>query len=159
MRAFDQIQFRRACSAYATGVTIVTTTDRAGAPVGLTVNSFTSVSLEPPLVLWCVGGHSRSFETFSSASHYAVHVLHKGQQDLARRFAGRDEDKFTGLVWRRGELGSPILPEFSACFQCTMHAVHPAGNQNILVGRVVAIEDRGDADATLYFRGQYRELG
>ena len=159
MEAINEYQFRRACSAFATGITVVTTADEAGRPAGMTVNSFTSVSLEPPLVLWSVGRHARSFPVFSASDHYAVHILHRGQRELATRFAGGGPDKFTDLDWHAGVLGSPVLADYAVCLQCRVVQVHPAGQQNLLVGEVVAIDDRGREDATLYFRGRYWSLG
>ncbi|MEZ5661157.1 MAG: flavin reductase family protein [Burkholderiaceae bacterium] len=159
MNPFNEFQFRRACSAFATGITIVTTADAQGRPFGMTVNSFASVSLEPPLVLWSVGSHARSFRTFSASGHYAVHILHRGQQELATRFASTGDDKFAGLACETGLLGSPILPDFAVCLQCRVVQVHPVGQQNLLVGEVLELDDRGHEDATLYYRGRYWSLG
>ena len=158
MSTFDTREFRNACGMFATGITIVTTIDSEGEPVGMTVNSFASVSLEPPLVLWSVGDHARSFDTFSNTDHYAVHVLHEGQQALSNRFASRGEDKFADLDWTIGDAGSPILPDYAACFQCKMEAVYPGGDHNILVGRVVSFDNRGADDALLFFKGRYRKI-
>lgn len=158
MQDFDAKAFRNACGMFATGITVVTTTTPQGEPVGMTVNSFSSVSLDPPLILWSVGNHARSFDLFSQTTHYAVHILHKEQEALSTLFASRGEEKFTNLAWTTGVAGSPILPDFAVCFQCTMEHVYPGGDHNILVGRVVAFEDRGHQAALLYFRGKYRTL-
>ena len=154
----DQTEFRNACGMFATGITIVTTMGPEGEPVGMTVNSFASVSLDPPLILWSVGKHARSFDLFSAAESYAVHILHTGQEELSNLFASRGEDKFDKLAWTKGEAGSPILPEYAVCFQCQMESVYPGGDHNILVGRVIAFEDRQHEDALLFFRGKYRTL-
>lgn len=158
MGDFDQKAFRNACGMFATGITVVTTVGPEGEPVGMTVNSFTSVSLDPPLVLWNVGNHARSFALFSTTAHYAVHILHKEQEALSSHFATRGDDKFRDLNWSLGIVGSPILPDYAVCFQCTMEHVYPGGDHNILVGRVVAFEDRGNQEALLFFRGKYRRL-
>ena len=159
MRNFDQKEFRNACGMFATGITIVTTTAPNGEPVGMTANSFTSVSLDPPLVLWNVGNHANSFDIFSNADHYAVHILHKEQENLSNLFASRGEDKFGDLDWQTGEAGSPILPDYAVCMQCKMEHVYPGGDHNILVGRVIAFEDRSLDHALLFFKGGYHTLG
>ncbi len=143
MGNFDQKELRNACGSFATGITIVTTTTPAGEPVGMTANSFSSVSLDPPLILWSVGNYARSFAIFSSTTHYAVHILHTGQEALSNLFAGRSEDKFSQLTWTVGVAGSPILPDYAVCFQCTIAHVYPGGDHKILVGRVVAFDDAG----------------
>ena len=158
MSEFDQKEFRNACGMFATGITVVTTTGPEGKPVGMTVNSFASVSLDPPLVLWSVGDHARSFDIFSNTDHYAVHILHKEQKDLSNLFASRGEDKFADLDWTTGEVGSPILPDYAVCFQCKMEYVYPGGDHNILVGRVIAFENRDKSDALLFFKGKYHQL-
>lgn len=158
MGIFDQKEFRNACGAFATGITIVTTTTPAGDPVGMTANSFSSVSLDPPLILWSVGNQARSFAIFSSTTHYAVHILHTGQEALSNLFAGRGEDKFSQLNWTTGVAGSPILPDYAVCFQCTIAHVYPGGDHNILVGRVVAFDDRGAMNALLFYKGCYHHL-
>ena len=158
MENFDPKAFRNACGMFATGITVVTTTGPQGEPIGMTVNSFASVSLTPPLVLWSVGNHANSFALFSNAKHYAVHILYKQQESISALFASRGEDKFGGLNWTTGVAGSPILPDFAVCFQCTMEHVYPGGDHNILVGRVVAFEDRGNSDALLFIRGKYHKL-
>lgn len=159
MSNFDSKKFRHACGMFATGITIVTTTNDEGEPVGMTANSFASVSLDPPLVLWSVGSYAHSFPIFSNADHYAVHILHKDQKDLSNLFASRGQDKFSGLDWTAGEAGSPILPEYAVCFQCKMEHVYAGGDHNILVGRVMAFDDRENQDALLYFRGRYDQIG
>ncbi|MEM7126280.1 MAG: flavin reductase family protein [Chloroflexota bacterium] len=158
MSDFDTKAFRNACGMFATGITVVTTMTPDGEPIGMTANSFASVSLDPPLVLWSVGNHANSFDLFSQTEHYAVHILHNEQEALSNLFASRGEDKFGELKWTTGVAGSPILPDYASCFQCTMEHVYPGGDHNILVGRVVEFEDRGNEEALLFFRGGYRTL-
>lgn len=159
MSDFDQKEFRNACGAFATGITVVTTMGPDGEPVGMTANSFSSVSLDPPLVLWSVGNHAGSFDIFSKAEHYAVHILHKDQEELSNLFASRGEDKFGNIDWSKGELGSPLLPDYAVRFQCKMEHVYPGGDHNILVGRVVAYDDRGAEEPILFYKGRYAKIG
>jgi len=158
MSVFDQKEFRNACGAFATGITIVTTMGPNDEPVGMTANSFSSVSLDPPLVLWSVGNHAGSFDIFSSAEHYAVHILHKEQEVLSNLFASRGEDKFGNIEWSKGELGSPILSDYAVCLQCKMEYVYPGGDHNILVGRVVAFDDRDIEAPILFHKGRYANI-
>lgn len=155
MQAFDQIAFRNACGMFATGITIVTTLRPDGEPIGMTVNSFASVSLDPPLILWSVGEHAYSYDVFKNTDYFAVHILRKDQEVLSNLFASRGEDKFGGIEWSLGEFGSPILSEYAACFQCKTEHIYPGGDHKIIVGRVMTFEDRGDQEALLFFRGRY----
>ena len=158
MSEFDPKEFRNALGMFATGITIVTTMGPNGEPIGMTANSFSSVSLDPPLVLWSVGEFAGSYGIFTKAEHFAVHVLRKDQEDLSNLFASRGEDKFGDIAWSKGDYGSPILPEYAACFQCTMEHTYPGGDHMILVGRVRSFDDRGEEEALLYFRGKYRMI-
>lgn len=158
MSDFDQKEFRNACGMFATGTTIVTTMGPNDEPIGMTANSFASVSLDPPLVLWSLGQHAHSYEIFSNASHYAVHILHKEQEALSNLFASRGENKFGGLEWTKGKGDVPILPDYAVRFECKVEYVYPGGDHDILVGRVLAFDDRGHKNALLFFRGGYQEL-
>jgi len=151
--------FRRACGNFPTGIAVITTLDGDARPVGLTASSFTSAALSPPMVLWTVGPHARSFDSFLQASHYAVHVLHKEQQALAAHFAGGSDDKFARLDWRTGVQGLPILPDFSVCLECAVEDVHPCGNQKLMIGRVVNIISQDREDALVYFQSEFRHIG
>jgi flavin reductase (DIM6/NTAB) family NADH-FMN oxidoreductase RutF len=154
----QQRKLRDAFGAFTTGICVITG-HNGSRPFGMTVNSFSSLSLEPPLLLWNVGDHSDCYEPFRTARHFAVHVLHSDQQALSRRFATKNADKFAELDWKRGEWGSPILPEYMVCFECTTEAVHPSGDHLIMVGRVRRFDDRGTArEPLLYHRGRYRHL-
>src|SRR6201992_3270088 len=114
----DPRDFRTALGSYATGAPIITAADGDGKPYGITCNSFASVSLNPPLVLWSLVLYSSSLSAFQNASHFAVNVLGAGQQALANRFAKSSEDKFTGVDWTPGLGGAPLLLESVASFQC-----------------------------------------
>src|ERR1700704_5874834 len=114
----DPRDFRNALGTYATGVTIITATGADGKPYGLTCNSFASVSLTPPLVLWSLGMFSQRLSIFQNASHFAVNVLGASQQALAKQFSSSSEDKFTGVEWTAGRGGAPLLKGSVANFQC-----------------------------------------
>lgn len=150
----DPQEFRRALSAFATGVGVVTTVDRQGNKVGITISSFNSVSLDPPLVLWSVGLDSMSYDVFVAAEHFAVHVLAQHQMDYSDRFAQRSESKFSGVDCREGLHGVPILPDFAACFECSTEHVHAGGDHKIIVGRVHRVEER-EAEPLIYHRGEF----
>ena len=141
-----------------TGVTIVTTRGENGAPVGLTANSFTSVSLEPPLVLVCVDKRLRSYPAFRVGGHYAIHVLREDQAELSTRFATSGADKFEGVRCRRGLGGVPILPGYLALFECEIAQAHEAGDHAIFVGEVLRVEvPPGDLPPLGFLRGKYVE--
>ncbi len=156
--SFDQKEFRNACGSFATGITIVTTTGPGDEPIGMTVNSFSSLSLDPPLVMWAVGSDAISHDIFSQTDHFAIHILHKDQEGLSNLFASRGEDKFSSLDWTPGAAGSPVLPDYAVCLQCKTENVYPGGDHNILVGRVIALDDRGTEQPILFYKGRYANL-
>lgn len=150
---------RDALGCFGTGVTVVTTIDASGEPIGLTANSFTSVSLDPPLILFLLAKNSANLSTFRSVGKFAVNVLHIGQQPLAGQFARRDAPRFESVDWTvRAEGGSPILAGSLASFDCHIHAVHDAGDHVIFIGRVDHAWFEPHRDPLLYFRGKYRRL-
>ena len=153
-KPFGLRALRRALGTFATGVTIVTARDADGRPVGMTANSFNSVSLEPPLVLWSVDRSARSAAAFRAATHFAVHVLEEGQADLSNRFARKGDDKFAGLDWREGEGGVPLLSGALAVFECRTQAVHEGGDHEIIVGEVDRFEAH-DGDGLVFAAGGY----
>lgn len=133
---FDSTHFRAALSQFATGVTIITTRDEHGGFTGLTASSFNSVSLTPPLVLWSLGGQSRSMPLFSGNSHYVINVLAADQAWLAERFASRIDDRFDGVDYELSQTGLPILHGASAWFECHNRSRYPEGDHVIFVGEV-----------------------
>lgn len=149
---------RDALGCFGTGVTIVTTLDADGAPVGLTANSFTSVSLDPELLLVCLNRKSQSLPTFEKAEAFAVNVLRVEQKELAQRFAMSDADRFRDTLWSSWATGVPILDGSLASFECTKYAEYDGGDHLILVGRVIDVRFEAQEDPLLYFRGAYREL-
>jgi len=152
----QQREFRDALGAFATGVTIATTKDPDGKPVGVTASSFNSVSIDPPLVLWSLAKSSLSRATFCDSGHFAVHVLAASQEDLSNRFARSGEDKFAGVDWHEGELGSPVFDQHAALFQCQTRHQYEGGDHIILVGEVINFEARDEAPL-LFHGGSYAE--
>ena len=136
----DTRALRDAFGAFMTGVTIVTTIGADGAPAGLTANSFTSVSLDPALLLVCLSGKSRTLPAIRSSGGFAVNILSEGQRDLSNRFAGRSEDRFAGVDWAPGPRGAPILAGACGWFDCALHDEVGAGDHLIMIGRVEGFE-------------------
>lgn len=153
----DTTAFRRALGMFATGITVVTALGRDGRPVGLTVNSFNSVSLAPPLVVWSVANHLPVAQEFVSASHFLVNVLAADQLALSQRFATRAEDKFEGLTDLVSERGLPRLPGTCAWLCCRNAVRHAGGDHTVFIGEVEAF-GRDDKAPLLYFGGRYRWL-
>ena len=154
----DPRTLRDALGCFATGVTVVTCLDSNEKPAGLTVNSFTSVSLDPPLLLVCIAKAAASARTLAGAPNFAVNVLQTGQQPASIRFSTRDQDRFGTTPWSCGEEGAPILKDSLGVFECERFAVHDAGDHHILVGQVVKASFDAGLDPLLYFRGRYRRL-
>lgn len=150
--------FRAALGRFATGVTVLTTRTPEGRPIGVTISSFNSVSLEPPLILWSLSRHSPKLVIFRQASHYAVNVLAADQAVVSDRFAAADADPFDGLRVREGLGGVPLLEGCSAWFECRPEAEYPGGDHLIFVGRVHGFA-QGEAKLPLIFHDStYREL-
>ena len=154
----DSRTLRDALGCFATGVTVVTCLDADGDPVGLTANSFTSVSLDPPLLLVCIAKQAASASAMVGASHFAVNVLQTGQQPASIRFATRHEDRFGLNDWSPGEYGAPVLEKSLGVFECETHGVHDGGDHHMLIGQVVKARFDASLDPLLYFRGSYRRL-
>lgn len=154
----DPRTLRDALGCFATGVTVVTCFDGDGEPVGLTANSFTSLSLDPPLLLVCVAKAAASAVPLSSATNFAVNVLQTGQQPASITFSTRVEDRFGCTEWSVGEHGAPVLMQSLSVFECRRHAIHDGGDHFILVGEVVKASFESGLDPLLYFRGRYRRL-
>ena len=154
----DPRTLRDAMGCFATGITIVTALDTAGAPVGLTANSFTSVSLDPPLLLVCIANSAGTAPALREAGHFGVNVLQIGQQPTSNRFAARGEDRFANQPWAPGQTGVPLLGSSLVSFECQRESLHEAGDHFILVGRVVRAQFEPHRDPLLYFRGKYRRL-
>jgi len=150
--------FRAVLGRYATGVTVVTTRTATGEPVGLTVNSFTSVSLDPPLVLFCLDRGAGSLPAFETSGAFAVNILAAGQETLSNRFADPDAARFGADATAAWSTGAPILADALAALDCALHARHDGGDHIILVGRVLQLAVLSDGDPLVYWRGAYRRL-
>ena len=149
--------FRTALGNYATGITVITAPGINGESVGMTANSFASVSLEPPLVLWSVDKSVPEANDFVAAGHYAVHVLHQDQQQLSHTFSDDSVDKFADLTVEPGIGGLPLLAEYSVRLQCKTVNRHEEGDHVILIGQVLDVQVQ-PADPLVFFDGAYRRL-
>lgn len=140
---------------FATGVTVVTARDADGRLIGLTANSFNSVSLEPPLVLWSLSLRAGSMPVFARGSHYAINILAADQVELAERFATKDVDRFAGVPWRPGLAGAPVLEGCAAVFECFNRSRYEEGDHVIFVGEVEHCSRREDASPLIFHGGRY----
>jgi len=157
-QALDAGALRAALGGFATGVTIVTCRAANGMPVGLTVNSFNTLSLEPPLVLWSLRLASPSLSAFDAARHFAVNVLAESQVDLSRRFASATSAKFDEGLWGEGVAGVPVLAGCAATLECELASHQAAGDHRLYLGRVVAAASQ-PVSPLVYHRGRYHLLG
>ena len=160
--AVDASAFRQAMGTFATGVTVVTVACDDGDMHGMTVNSFTSVSLDPMLVLVCLNGSSRGVSLIERAGAFAVNVLSAGQQDLSRWFASRHrpagQEMFDGVLFEPGETGCPVLADTAASFECRLRQSHRAGDHLIVLGEVVALVHRPRLEPLIFHSGTYNPL-
>lgn len=156
---FDSFAFRRALGSFATGVVVVTARSPAGENCGITVNSFSSVSLDPPLILFCLDRAALSFDIFCGAESFAINVLGEHQHELSVRFATAAIDKWNGVahdVWS-GDL--PVLRGCLANLACRREALYEGGDHVIILGRVERLQVAGDGDPLVYFQSGYRSIG
>jgi flavin reductase (DIM6/NTAB) family NADH-FMN oxidoreductase RutF len=149
--------FRRAAGRFATGITIATVIDPEGAPHGLTVNSFTSVSLEPPLVLVCIAHAAVTVESFRTAKYFGINILASDQRELSDHFARKGHNRFATLEWTPGETGVPLLPGVLAAMECEVYSTVRAGDHDIFLGEVVRVEVH-DKQPLLYYSSSYYSL-
>ncbi len=154
----DPRAFRRALGSFLTGITVVATVQPDGSPRGFTANSFTSVSLDPPLILICIAKTASSCPIFTAASHFSVNILAEHQMSVSGLFASKSADKFAGVGWRHGPAGSPVLDEVAAWFDCRRQEVIDAGDHVILIGRVAGFEERA-VNPLGYCRGAHITFG
>jgi flavin reductase (DIM6/NTAB) family NADH-FMN oxidoreductase RutF len=155
--AIDPADFRRALAQFASGVTAVTTRDASGRSLGLTVTAFSSVSLEPPLVLVCVDTRSETNAGFRDSGTFGVSVLSEEQEDVSKQFAWGGAAKFDKAETVDGTTGVPLVAGALAHLECRVVAAHPAGDHTIYVGEIVAMATRPGRPLT-YWQGQYRRL-
>jgi flavin reductase (DIM6/NTAB) family NADH-FMN oxidoreductase RutF len=153
----DPDTFRRACSRFATGITIATVSGEDGTPYGLTVNSFTSVSCRPPMVLICVDYRSSILRYFRKSQFFGINILSDRQQDLSVRFSQRSQDHFIGVDWSYGPNGTPLLSGVLGALECCVSQTVEAGDHAIFVAEVVNTRYQ-DGKPLLYFGSSYREI-
>ncbi len=154
----DQLRnFRDCLGKFATGVTVVTCRDAAGVPVGITVNSFSSVSLEPPLILWNIAKVSRALDAYLAAEHFGISVLTAAQEPLSAHFARSDNGHFDNVDHDLTERGVPRLADALAWFECRTFDTHDCGDHFIIVGEVIDYE-AAEGQPLLFFAGQYAAL-
>ncbi len=150
----ESSEFRRVLGHFPTGVTVVTAPTDDG-PAGMAIGSFASVSLDPPLVMFCPGRESATWAKMSAADRFCVNVLGDDQADVCGVFAGRAEDKFAGIEWSTRITGSPVIDGSVAWIDCELHAVHDGGDHHIVVGLVRGLATEHDNGPLLFFRGGY----
>lgn len=155
--AVSKDEFRRAMGSFASGVNIVTTRSEEDEMLGMTVSAFSSLSLEPPLVLICIDKRASIHDHLKEDRHFAVNVLAEDQESLSARFASRDSDRFNGIECAEGACGSPLIEGALAHIECRIVAVYPGGDHTIYVGEVEATRVI-DGNPLAYFRGRYSRL-
>jgi flavin reductase (DIM6/NTAB) family NADH-FMN oxidoreductase RutF len=153
--SFTAQDFRAALSTFATGVTVVTARTPEGVRVGLTANSFNSVSLAPPLVLWSLSRNAGSMAIFERGSHYAINILAASQRELAERFASKSVDRFAGVAWREGAGGAPVIDGAAAVFECFNRSRYEEGDHVIFVGEVERCSVTPGATPLIFHGGRY----
>ena len=154
----DPRLLRNALGRFATGVAIVTAIDPDGKPMGLTVNSFSAVSLAPALVLWCLDNSSHNLDAFCRASHHAINILTLEQMALSDRFASFPGDRFAGIEWQAGTGGAPVFPGCCAVFEVANETRHAGGDHTIFIGRVERLQENPEPAPLLFHAGQYGQL-
>jgi len=157
MSELDQQEFRSVLGTFATGVTVITCRDAEGHAAAMTVNSFASLSLNPPLVLWSIEKTSDQFDAFAEATHYAVNILSESQQDISNHFATPGTDKFDGVDHMSGHQNLPLLPDCCGVIECEIVERYDGGDHIILVGRVAATQ-KTDKKPLIFHGGQYGAL-
>ena len=153
----DTKLFRDALGSFATGIAVVTARDTKNTPIGITISSFASVSLNPPLVLWSIDRNSNLFARFFKVSHYAVHILAEDMQEASNHFAKASNHQFDNIMFERGIAGLPLLPGYTARFQCEVVKRHVGGDHIILVGHVLDMQ-HAPAKPLVFHAGQYARL-
>lgn len=154
---FHSADFRRVCGLFATGVAVLTTRAADGAPHGITINSFSSLSLQPPLVMVAIARDCTFLEHFETSGFFAVNILREQQLNLSIRFAELPEGRFTGISWTPGGTGSPVIDSVLAVLDCTTVEVIDAGDHRVLVGRALDVR-AGEGRPLIFFEGRYTLL-
>lgn len=156
--SFESRELRDALGRFTTGVCVITTVSDSGQPVGMTVNSFSSVSLDPPLVLWCLQDNSDVYDTFAAPRYFAINVLSSEQQSYSNQYAKKGQHELEPAHYRQGKYGAPIIRNALVSLECELETTYDGGDHLIIVGRVRDMVQRPDGDPLLFFAGRYREL-
>ena len=156
---FDSREFRNALGRFATGVCLITAVNDRGEALAMTANSFSSVSLEPPLVLWSLQNNSEVYDTFASPRYFAINILSAEQQEHSSLYARKGDHVIAPEHFTQGRHGAPIISDALVSFECELEATHEGGDHLIIVGRVVYMCQRDSGDPLLFYCGAYRELG
>jgi len=149
--------FRQCLGKFATGVTVVTCTDAGGDPCGITANSFSSVSLDPPLVLWNIAKVSNSLAAYMNAEHFVINLLSAEQQPVSSHFARSDHTLFDNIEYTLSADGAPVLPDALATFECRTHQIHDSGDHYLIIGEVTGFQS-DDREPLLFYNGGYRSI-
>ena len=155
----DARELRNALGQFATGVCVITTVNQEGHAVGMTANSFSSVSLDPPLVLWSLQNGSDIYDTFATPERFAINVLALEQEDLSNLYASKGDHRMAAEHYTLGSNGAPLLEGALVSFECGLHATHEGGDHLIIVGRVLDVVSREGGKPLLFHGGRYVQLG
>lgn len=155
--AIDSQELRRVMGHFATGVTVITTVDKSGAPNGLTANAFMSLSLDPPLILISVDKKATCYACFEMQNGFTVNFLSEGQEEISRRFATKGADKFAGLQWHPGQNGAAIIEHTLGHIECKISQCHDGGDHTIVIGEILDVHAIGERPL-LFFKGKYQRL-
>lgn len=153
----DQRQVRTIAGTFATGVTVVTTIGTNGKPVGMTANSFSSLSLNPPLVLVSINKGASLYKDFMETDCFGINILSEHQENISRQFSKKNIDRFTGVAYEKVVTGAPILPDTIGYFDCTVNQLYDGGDHTIIIGEIKHGEVR-EGEPLLFYRGKYRKI-
>ncbi len=156
--SFDGRELRDALGRFATGVCLITAVDKNGKPMAMTANSFSSVSLDPPLVLWCLQNNSDIYDLFAGARYYAINILAQEQQDLSNQYARKEQHEVSPEHYRIGKNGAPVIRNALVSFECELDATHEGGDHLIIVGRVTEVSQRPTGKPLVFCSGGYKEI-
>ncbi len=154
----DTKKFRDALGHFATGICVATVASEREAPIGMTINSFSSVSLEPPLVLWSIQYNSECFASFEAVDKFALNVLSSEQEALSKAYSKKGEHELASAHYHLGRTGSPLIRDAMACFECRVWARYPGGDHLIIVGEVLEFTTRATRKPLLFYKGKYAQL-
>ena len=156
--SFEGRELRSALGRFATGVCVISTVTDSGQAVGMTANSFSSVSLDPPLVLWSLQNNSDVYDVFSSPRYFAINILAREHESHSNQYAKKGDHELDAAHYHLGKHGSPIIHDALVSFECELEATHEGGDHLIIVGRVRDLHERPDGEPLLFFSGGYHKL-